>query len=1028
MIIFRMSNPAPWGQNTANGQQGGGQVTFFDPTKFQKAPQDFPNFTANPQGHNQASSSASTQGVTQQVSAANAWTSWSWDDASNPYLKEQNSGEYTNNSIGYNNQIQWNGQQWNQGEVQTNQNQYHWDQNTQQWQPNYYDHSQQGIDQNQYGYNQQWNAAVSHSNNTATENYSLTNAVSDQNSGYQNSALQSVQNSEFAQQGSIGDPGLSSSNDTNQPGNYVNHSTENLPQNEHLNQPNSSYGETQPDYASHLTTSEGDDSLDHSEGSVGRFFVNDYVGESEPHLSLRHSSDQGVSTSDQQVCQNYSGSSAEKNNVRTDISNDTNSIQSQILDNEQSILNQAQLTSQSSTSNDDQVSQNHVNQEYIGHSDHVYQYYADDESQNHPSHVAKDFEKEEDASQPAKSETHSEDGWELVQPHGLEPPTHSRNHSIDNNVQFFISSGNSSLRVSPSGSSKSKDEVESILGQNEGQTDGAKKDSDKLRDRLEKSDQSQMLSVHSENRETPGVIPPPSTAVGLSGPPPSSSLGPPPMGGAGSVNPFRRSPATVSKPDNPSPLTQDSLLSSTRLDTTKANFENSPVVLNQSISPIPPASEIQNKNVNGESPDIQIPAQLEHNLDTPLSTVSQRKGITVPQSPIMARKESPFQPPAPASRNIPDSRNKPIKASHTIPGVSSKIPKSSNPDVEQERAGRKTPDWESSQREKSYGRRTPDWDRNNESKPGRRTPDIDSGRLYERRTGGRRTPDWDRERTADRNRGRRTPDWDSRQNTDRYGRRTPDWDRQRTSERDQGRRTPDWDSKPSRYGRKTPEWDQSAGRREIDEDRLSAKPPAGSSTVSGKSGPQRAQARQSAFRDMVKNRSKNNVSPATSLLDFEPPAMSNILLVPAAADAKTVKSDQSKDTSEELSALKPVASLISSLSEQISTDESVSKVKGQVKTRTDEKSEKFRSDNLTEPNKRIGYDKSSDRNSKESLRQNRSYEKGLNDSRNVSREKLRSYSSRDSLDIELRDDSRERHRRGNSRDRDRLDTYDRYYR
>ncbi|MEW8544969.1 MAG: hypothetical protein AB2693_15695, partial [Candidatus Thiodiazotropha sp.] len=636
--------------------------------------------------------------------------------------------------------------------------------------PNYYDHSQQGIhvDQNQYGYNQQWNAAVSHSNKTATENYSLTNAVPDQNSGYQNSALQSVQNSEFAQQGSIGDTGLSSSNGPNQLNSYVNHANGNSKENEQLNRSNSSYGETQPNYVSHSATSDGDDSLDHSEGSVGRFFVNDYVGDSEPHLSSRQSSVQGVAISDQQVSQSYDGTGVENANIRTDNSNVANSIPSQILGNEQGVLNEAGITSQTNTSNVDQFSQNHINQEYTGHSDHVYQYYAGDESQNHPPQVTKELEKEEDANQPAKSETHSDDGWELVHPHGLEHPTHSRNQSIDNNVQFFISSGNSSLRVSPSGSSKSKDEVESIPGQNEGQTVGTKKDSEKLRDRLEKSDQSQLQSVPGENSEIPGMIPPPSTAAGLSGPPPSSSLGPPPMGGIGSVNPFRKSPATVPKPENPSPLTQDSLLSSTRLDTTKASFENSPVVLNQSISPIPPASEIQNRNVVSESPDIQIPTHLEPIPDTPLSATSQRKGITVPQSPIMARKESPFQPPVPASRNIPDSRNKPIKASHTIPGVSSNIPKNSNPDAEQDRTGRKTPDWESSQRDKNYGRRTPDWDRNNESRPGRRTPDLDSGRRYERRT-GRRTPDWDRERTADRNRGRRTPDWDSRQNADRYG-------------------------------------------------------------------------------------------------------------------------------------------------------------------------------------------------------------------------------------------------------------------
>lgn len=1067
-----MSNTVPWGQNTHDSQQGGGPVTFFDPSKFQKT-QEFPGLTGNQQGNNehspnqQSSKQNTDQGghSTAQTASANAWNSWSWGDASNPYLKQQQSRENTAeyNGIDYNYQNQWNGQQWNQEQPQQQQSdqiQYYWDQNTQQWQPNYYDPSQQGVDQSQYNYSQYWNSAVGQSNSTETQNYQMTNTTDDLSTG-QNNTDGTIQNEGFAQQEHVRQIDHSSVSDTNQP-DTDHHANENSQQdNEYLNESNSSYDQNQVDYLNQL----GDDGLDQSEGSIGRFYVNDYVGEgetSDSHFTAKPLNAQELTSLEKQGSQPFDVKGI-ANSQNTTESGDTvegsANIPSQTVDTEPGgVPNEVVLESHSVPFND-HMSQTHVNQEYTAKSEQSNQYISADGEQGHPEQVVKESDKEEEMSQPAKSETHSEDGWELVHPHGLGPPSHShsRNQSMDNNVQFFISSGNSSLRVSPSGSSKSKDEVESIPGQIERHVDDAKNDSENLKDKIEKTvlfDKSHMAS--GDSNELHGSVPPPQKTAPLSGPPLSSSLGPPPVGGTTGVNPFRKSPLVLNvattKTDNPSPITHDFLLSSTRLDTTKTNFENSPVSLNQSISPIPPNLESQGiDNTVNDSPDIQELTKPGCNPDTPLS--SQRKGINVPQSPIMPRKESPFQPPVPVPRNHPDSRSKPVKASHNIPGVSANV--SQNPSMhdkkiseyEKDKAGRRTPDWDNSQREKNRGRTTPDLDRGveklTESRSGRRTPDWDTNRKnYDRRT-GRRTPDWDKEKTRDRNRGRRTPDWDSRQNSDRHGRRTPDWDSQRTSERNQGCRTPDWDSRQSsnRYGRKTPEWDQSDDnpyrsydrsddRRDLDEDRLSGKPPVGSFGAINKGQP-RSLARQSAFREMVKNRSKNNISPAASLLDFEPPAMSNILLVPAASNTKTVKkqTEQSKDTSEEeLSDLKPVASLISSISEKINTVDSVSKIKDQTKSKSIEKTEKLKPDNSREPNVRTGYEKNSDKSSRETLRPNRSYDKGLNDSRNASREKLRSYGSRDSLESELRDDSRERHRRGNSRDRDRVDPYDRYYR
>ena len=1066
-----MSNPAPWGQNIPGDQQGGGQITFFDPTKFQKGPQDFPNIPDSHQKNQQDQPNSHTGHEANQVSGNNAWAAWSWADASNPYVKqesiEQNVADY-----GYQNQ--WNGQQFSQGqqvqpqqphqngpnqttqEHQQHQNgpnqmtqehhqqhqnandQYYWDPNTQQWQPNYTGHSQlaqQQVDQNQYVYNQYWNGGVSQ-NSAVAGNSQWTNTVADTNCSQQNSALGSVQNSGIAQQVSIRDTDLSSSHDKNQPNSYLNHFNNTPQQNEYLNQSNSSYDQNQQDnLTATVPTNEGGENVDQSEGSVGRFFMNDYEGEVENVTG--QAIIPSVSGSEEQI-HNHEVPNIEQTNISAE-SNNSDNIQSHMLGNEpESVPNQVNLAAQSIEPvaiNNDPLSQDY-NFESVKQSDQAYPYYAVDASQAQPVNIAKESEKEDEGSHHTKSETHSEDDWELVQPQGLVPNSHSRTQSMDNNVQFFISSGNSSLRVSPSGSSKSKDDLDGIPGHHASQTEALIGDNNVNNEKVveNKIEGEPRVHVTDNKTEVNSFVPPPVTVTGLSAPPPTLTLGPPPMGMVSGSNPFRRSPSqtdsSMLKADNPSPVTQESLLSSTRLDSTKTNFENSPVVLNQSISPIPPGLDLHRDTANNASPDIHDIGKPNQNPDTPVSSVNQRKSV-VPQSPIMPRKESPFQPPGQMIRNSADSRSKPVKASHTIPGVSANEQQNLSA---YNRAGRKTPDVDGER----GGRKTPDWDRNNErsvgeNKSGRKTPDWDiDRRSYERRT-GRRTPDWDRDRTTDRNRGRRTPDWDSRQNSDRYGRRTPEWDRERNNDRNLGRRTPDWDSKQSssRYGRKTPDWDQSTdseNKKFYDGDRLSSKPPAGTLGNSNKAPPQRAPGRQSAFRDMVKNRSKNNVSPATSLLDFEPPVVSNILLVPAALDTKSTNIDKSKKVSDDLSELKPVASLINSLSEQINTDDNVSKLKAQPKNRSDESSEKFKSD-TRETNNRTAYDRNRDRDPRDTLRHNRSYEKGLNDTRNASRDKLRSYGSRDSLENELQDDSsKERHQRGSSRDRDRLDPYDRYYR
>ncbi|WAR31439.1 SC16A-like protein [Mya arenaria] len=527
------------------------------------------------------------------------------------------------------------------------------------------------------------------------------------------------------------------------------------------------------------------------------------------------------------------------------------------------------------------------------------------------------------------------------------PPSsvHSRNASIDNNVKFFISSNNSSARGSPSSTGKATED--DLLQEHENKVTNPriqKPVNKEIHDNIAKSEVAQI------------------------------SAPPPPMAGSGPKggNPFRKGKLEVGQEDV-------SLLSSTQLDVTKPNYENSPVVLNQSISPIMGHIDQNKMRDQSESPDLNDDKPQGNITDTPVSSQSKKTIGNVKQSPIMPRKESAFQP------LKQEGKNKPVKASHEIPGI-----------AEQEQKSRPNTGKPSS------GERR-----------GRYSPDMDNGR-------GRRTPEWEsQDRQAERKGG---SEYDKK-----YGRRTPDWD---SSQRKGGRRSPDREK--DRYGRSS------------DGDKLTSRPPAGP-YGGDKERDRPSRSRQSAFHHIHVSRGKNNVSPAASLLDVaDAPAMPNILLMPVASAAGTGNNTNVSEANAPLE-LNPIVSLISSMSEHIKSDDvEDGKDNSHSRKKDDDDRDKSRKDKERYRDKDSSereryrddrdYRDSRDRDryrdrdrDRDGIRGNHSYDslrdRNLKDSRATSREQLSMYDSRTSLD---QDDSRDRGKRVDSKERRYRDDHDKY--
>lgn len=996
-VNFIHSSMSQWG-----GQPQPGQVTFFDPSKFQSnAQQPFPN----PQQQ---------QTSNQPGASENSWSSWgAWDPAANPYAsnfgentvavsKEQtvNNGfqnaadhQQTQQQVGENQQPWFGEDHWreqqalnsvtlqNQWDVNA-QNQAHWDTNNQQWVQNQYNYGEYA------GYSNYWDGqnATHASNQNGYENTDGSAQVTSSGNYYaqypniQYTASQSP-DTNLVPSGHLSESGTGQHSDLN-----VTQSTESGSQSADHSIGNIEDGGgmtgfyNNDDYEEDEESDDDDDDDEESESNIesnvivnsssvhgASHFENESENRTEPVMSTDH-------IQFQQNSDKLSGANELTNQMQAMKIQDNSACQSGSdyrgyhgYSNVPTYLQQSQVDSNvPMTSTNLQDAAGAV----MGKNEDGSQFMPSDQTNSVPWPPPEQSPVEENTEENTGSQTNvtatpTFSDWEFVPQNGTQV-LHSRNASADNNnVQFFIGSNTSSARVSPATSAKgSEDKVEQSS-----ETEVKKSFIEKLMNDENAIVRPAQVEVHTFSSTVERVgIPPASSLqpvadISTMRPP---QLRPPRQTRAGEAqggNPFRKSPNTAPATS----VGDSSMLSSTQLDITQRGYENSPVTLGPEISPIIPESDIQNRAQQvGKHTEDNLPGGADEITDTPVLKQTRKAGGNVKQSPIMPRKESAFQPPK------QDQKPKPMKASHDIPGVEPQVQKAELDAARSgvlDRKGRQTPERET---DRYSGRKNLERDAQSErqeDKQGKRDS-YDSNRdRYNRRGEG-----YDR--------GRRTPDWDDRRNS---GRQTPDRDSRYRGDRDRG------------YGERS------------------------------------SRQRQSAFHHIDTNRRRDNVSPAASLLDVAEsvPAMANILLVPASASTSIETLNISQNPSVTApSELKPVASLITSLSEQIKSDDSTGD--------PDPKSGERANENERDRGSRDRYrDREGDRTrygerenrERGDLRGNRSYDslkdRNLKD-RNDSRDRLSLYSSRNSLDG---DDPRDRSRRGDSRERDRRyrdDYYDRY--
>ncbi|KAK3590775.1 hypothetical protein CHS0354_038713 [Potamilus streckersoni] len=273
--------------------------------------------------------------------------------------------------------------------------------------------------------------------------------------------------------------------------------------------------------------------------------------------------------------------------------------------------------------------------------------------------------------------------WEMVQTQGYSSSAHhSREGSLDNNVHFFIGSEQSSSRNTPSKLSDSS--VNQVIEESSlkagSEFNYPQVDSDNIQLAPKKENQHSSSNfvgnVNSSlsNASANPNLPPPSHSDQTATPPKGS--------GAPGDNPFRKAAVKSSSRNSSS----QSLSSTTQGDSHLQRMkEADQLLLNQSISPIP---RIHDSNLNQQETPPSAKYQSKHPLeskpkfneggrphldvknDLPVSTSKELAKLS-PESPIMPRKESPFQPP-PARKKEADSKRMPVKASHDLLPSSSK--------------------------------------------------------------------------------------------------------------------------------------------------------------------------------------------------------------------------------------------------------------------------------------------------------------------------------------------------------------------
>ncbi|XP_052789106.1 uncharacterized protein LOC128223773 isoform X2 [Mya arenaria] len=1022
-----------WGGGQAPGlgqvQQapGSGQVQFFDPTAFQNTPASSQQSFQQQGGVGQQAFA----GQNHQVNADNqesseGWSSWgAWDPGANPYAQEfsgqpdpagkdqsqSGASEYPTATAG--DQQQWYGQnQWSQPQDnsvsgnQWEQNGYIWDQNSSQWVIKQGDYGAGG-EQNQYaGYNNYWggqNGNDSEGHNNLVQHGNVQNVAGgsvnfyDPNVQYNQQTNPPMNNSGVP----FSDVSQSDANSSDQrPHNELDNSlsTEEESQSTAPSLGNIEGGVTDVSYNNEDYDEDSDDS-DESEEELSE----SHVGSSSNHSAGATFENENEQNKKESHGFNYNQehiqSGENSNFLGVGLPESVNN-QMQLLRIQDNVVSQP--SGQIPVDINSSIPMYSGQMPFDPHAQYqqdVPMYQNTQVMSNLPPSVpstgesllnvppsaesggswpptqesySKESIEEQPESQPQATTTPTFSDWELVPNSEVEQPlaaqletppvaqletphvaqlemppssVHSRNASIDNNVKFFISSNNSSARGSPSSTGKATED--DLLQEHENKVTNPriqKPVNKEIHDNIAKSEVAQI------------------------------SAPPPPMAGSGPKggNPFRKGKLEVGQEDV-------SLLSSTQLDVTKPNYENSPVVLNQSISPIMGHIDQNKMRDQSESPDLNDDKPQGNITDTPVSSQSKKTIGNVKQSPIMPRKESAFQP------LKQEGKNKPVKASHEIPGI-----------AEQEQKSRPNTGKPSS------GERR-----------GRYSPDMDNGR-------GRRTPEWEsQDRQAERKGG---SEYDKK-----YGRRTPDWD---SSQRKGGRRSPDREK--DRYGRSS------------DGDKLTSRPPAGP-YGGDKERDRPSRSRQSAFHHIHVSRGKNNVSPAASLLDVaDAPAMPNILLMPVASAAGTGNNTNVSEANAPLE-LNPIVSLISSMSEHIKSDDvEDGKDNSHSRKKDDDDRDKSRKDKERYRDKDSSereryrddrdYRDSRDRDryrdrdrDRDGIRGNHSYDslrdRNLKDSRATSREQLSMYDSRTSLD---QDDSRDRGKRVDSKERRYRDDHDKY--
>ena len=706
-----------WGGETSSQPQAPAPISFFDPSKFQKGADNFPHVPVSQQndgkGHVQGQSEGQNQGqigghsdMTNQDGNQSNWNSWgAWNAENNPYAGDFNAGQQVNSDYNNYNAQQWQGQpQYNNVPLQNDHSAGQWDQNSQgAWDPN-----QQWNQQQQYSYQQGTNP----NENTGYNNYwggsngDYQSNVAYQNvdqSGYIASSVNNVvqeTNAQYAQTGaSYGQNNTQSTELTgsvNSLGQTVQNSGDlNVSQStEESGSLNQSVGNIEDGGA--MDGFYNNDDYDEDEGDTDDDDDDDEDDDSaeEEDISNENNSNLGAAGSHIQHENEHHYEQSHNTQAQTVIP-DSQTNQSEVIGQMQALNLQDNFVSQTNEGVSIPSVPMYSNQRNDGNNVNLQAAHTVPQQQpTFPPQSVGLTESNSESESGVKQTTPTFSDWEMIPSQGT-VSAHSRNASIDNNVHFFISSTNSSARVSPA-SSKTGEE-KSVVN---------------TEDRKEENVPNRQTDINNvgQHRQSDTI----SQQIN-EGPPPSQPVGPPPpmSGGMKGVNPFRKSPNietnTVSTANN-----DVSMLSSTRLDVTRPNFENSPVVLNQSISPITANIESTGQR-EGESPEVQLSKNSGNPPDTPV-TSQYRKTTTVQQSPILPRKESPFQPPK------QDSTSKNAKTSQDIP----EDPAGKYVKPEQSgKQGRRTPD-----RDRGYRSRTPDWDSGDRNE-GRRS-ERDSRRRTDR--------------------------------------------------------------------------------------------------------------------------------------------------------------------------------------------------------------------------------------------------------------------------------------------------------